>query len=115
LMNLQKGKTWIIYCEVSPSMKISYSFSGKLWQHQAPKGGWYFISLPVDMSREIRENFRNQEEGWGRLKASAEIDGVKWETAIWYDSKKTTYLLPIKSEIRKKLDFDSLLDIKISI
>lgn len=67
------------------------------------------------MSKEIRENFRNQEEGWGRLKASAEIDGVKWETAIWYDSKKTTYLLPIKSEIRKKLDFESLLDIKISI
>jgi hypothetical protein len=95
--------------------KISFTFSGKLWQHQAPKGGWYFISLPIEMSKEIRKNFKNQEEGWGRLKATAEIGLVKWETAIWYDSKKTTYLLPIKSEIRKKLDFESLLDIKISI
>jgi hypothetical protein len=42
---------------------------------------------------------------------------VKWETAIWYDSKKETYLLPIKSEIRKKLkmDFENLLEIKISV
>ena len=98
-------------------MKISYSFTGKIWQHEAPKGGWYFISLPVNMSQEIRENFRNQEEGWGRLKATAEIAGVKWETAIWYDTKKTTYLLPIKSDIRRKVksDFEHLLEIKISI
>jgi hypothetical protein len=45
-------------------MKISYSFSGKICQHQAPRGGWFFISLPAEMSQEIRENFRNQEEGW---------------------------------------------------
>lgn len=87
-MNLQKGKPWIKYCEVDLVMNISYSFSGRLWQHQAPKGGWLFISLLMKMSKEVLENFRNQEEGWGRLKASAEIDGVKWETAIWYDSKK---------------------------
>ena len=102
---------------ISPYMKISYTFSGKLWQHKAPKGGWFFISLPAEMSQEIRENFKNQEEGWGRLKVTAEISGIKWETAIWYDSKKETYLLPIKSEIRKKLkiDFENLLEIKISI
>lgn len=98
-------------------MQISYSFSGKIWQYQSPKGGWYFISLPCDISKEIRENFKTQEEGWGRLKANAEIQGVKWETAIWYDSKKASYLLPIKSEIRKKakLDLENTIEIKISI
>jgi Domain of unknown function (DUF1905) len=99
------------------SAKISFTFSGKLWQHETPKGGWYFISLPIEMSREIREDFKNQEEGWGRLKACAEIHRVKWDTAIWYDRKKKTYLLPIKSEIRKKvkLDLGKLLDVIISL
>ncbi|MFN5849382.1 MAG: DUF1905 domain-containing protein, partial [Chitinophagales bacterium] len=80
------------------SRKFLYTFSGKLWQYQAPKGGWYFISLPIEMSKEIREIFQHQEEGWGRLKVNAEISGIKWDTAIWYDSIKATYLLPIKSE-----------------
>ena len=30
------------------------------------------------------------------------IGNSEWKTAIWFDSKKKTYLLPIKAEIRKK-------------
>jgi hypothetical protein len=43
--------------------KIKYEFSAKIWQHSAP-GGWYFVSLPVELSNEIRENLKWQEEGW---------------------------------------------------
>jgi hypothetical protein len=81
--------------------KIRYEFSAEAWQH-APPGGWYFVSLPEDMAREIRENLQWQEEGWGRLKASARLGKSEWETAIWFDRKRNTYLLPIKAEIRSK-------------
>jgi hypothetical protein len=81
--------------------KINYSFTADVWQHAAP-GGWYFVSLPEDMAKEIRENLKNEEEGWGRLKATAEIGSSRWETAIWFDTKKKTYFLPLKGEIRKK-------------
>lgn len=80
--------------------KIKYEFSASLWKHPAPNG-WYFISLPKEMSNEIRENLQWQEEGWGRLKATAEIGSSIWETAIWFDTKYKTYLLPVKTEIRK--------------
>ena len=82
--------------------KIRYTFSGKLWK-SAGQAGWYFISLPSEISKEIRENLKWQEEGWGRMKATATIEKEEWETAIWFDKKQDTYLLPIKADIRKKL------------
>jgi hypothetical protein len=81
--------------------KIKYEFVAKIWQHSG-QSGWYFVSLPTEISIEIRENLKWQEEGWGRLKATAQIENSQWETAIWFDSKHNTYLLPIKAEIRKK-------------
>ena len=80
--------------------KIKYEFSAKVWQHSAPNG-WYFVSLPAEIAVEIRENMKWMEEGWGRLKATAKIGNSQWETAIWFDSKHKTYLLPLRAEIRK--------------
>lgn len=81
--------------------KIKYEFSANAWQYSSP-GGWWFVSLPLEIAQEIRENLRWQEVGWGRLKAIARIGETEWNTAIWFDSKMKTYLLPIKAEIRKK-------------
>ena len=55
------------------------------------------------------------EEGWGRLKAVAKIVNTQWETAIWFDTKQNTYLLPLKAEIREKEKLDMLKDINIII
>ena len=81
--------------------RITYKFTSKMWRDQS-SGGWHFISVPKDISKEIRENLQWQEEGWGRMKAAAQIQSVKWDTAIWFDSKSKTYYLPVKGEIRKK-------------
>ena len=81
--------------------KIRYDFKAEIWKHNA-EGGWFFVSLPHTISKEIRESLKWQEEGWGRMKAQASIKGIEWDTAIWFDKKHNTYLLPLKSEIRKK-------------
>lgn len=83
------------------SKGIQYRFTAKPWQHASP-GGWYFLSLPDEMAKEIRSILQTQEEGWGRLKATARIGNSEWSTAIWFDTKRNTYLLPLKAEIRKK-------------
>lgn len=85
-----------------------------MWKHNSP-GGWYFISLPETISKEIRENLKWQEEGWGRMKASAEIGEYKWDTAIWFDTKRGTYILPIKAEIRKKSQLQINIKFKMNI
>ncbi len=81
--------------------KLVYQFSAEVWQHAGP-GGWYFVSLPAKLSKEIRDNLKSEEEGWGRMKARASMGNSTWDTAIWFDTKKNTYLLPIKAAIRKK-------------
>lgn len=98
------------------SVKVKFNFSSKLWQHQH-KGGWYFISLPAEISSEIRNTFKHHEEGWGRLKVTAQINTLKWQTSIWFDTKHKVYLLPIKSEIRKKLNLkiDELISLIVYI
>jgi hypothetical protein len=85
------------------SKGIKYEFTSQIWKYDA-LAGWHFISLPADFAKEIRENLKWQEEGWGRLKTVAKIGNSEWETAIWFDTKMNTYLLPLKAEIRKKED-----------
>ncbi|MFP2997769.1 DUF1905 domain-containing protein [Spongiivirga sp. MCCC 1A20706] len=87
---------------VSVNIKgVPYQFSATVWQH-SPNGGWWFVSLPKPISTEIRNLFKKEEEGWGRLKVTALIGKTEWNTAVWFDSKANTYLLPLKAEIRKK-------------
>jgi len=71
--------------------KITYNFSALVWKYSST-GSWYFVSLPAELSREIREHCKWQEEGWGRLKATAKIGNSEWNTAIWFDTKSNTYL-----------------------
>ncbi|PRX54779.1 DUF1905 domain-containing protein [Flagellimonas meridianipacifica] len=94
--------------------KIKYQFETKMWRHNTT-GGWYFVSLPKDISKEIRKTLQWQEEGWGRMKAIAKINNVQWDTAIWFDTKMDAYILPIKSEIRKrtKLEIDQEFDMAV--
>jgi hypothetical protein len=96
--------------------KIRYAFSARVWQH-ATTGGWYFVSLPTAMSAEIRQHLKWQEEGWGRIKAEAKIGKSQWQTAIWFDTKHQTYLLPLKAEIRKKesIEKDQLIRVQVYI
>lgn len=98
---------------------IEYKFTAKMWNYSSTVGtcGWYIACLPKEMSKEIRENLKFLEEGWGRLKMTAKIGNTQWETAIWFDTKLQTYLLPLKAEIRKKekIETDKELEIKIWI
>jgi hypothetical protein len=94
------------------SPKITYRFSAVIWQH-ASSGGWFFVSIPKDLSEEIRTYFQRQEEGWGRMKASARIGNTEWATAIWFDTKRMSYLLPLKAEVRKKEGLENGMKIEV--
>ncbi len=67
---------------------------------------WHFLALPKALSAEIRADFKHQEEGWGRMKVHAKIGNTAWSTSIFYDTKHGTYLMPLKSEVRKKEKID---------
>jgi hypothetical protein len=41
---------------------VSYAFDALLWKSEGP-GGWHFVSLPPEMSSEIRLHFQSEEQG----------------------------------------------------
>ena len=84
--------------------KIKYEFSAKAYHSSSPEEvcGWIFVSLPKELSIEIRDHFKCMEEGWGRMKVTAILGNSEWQTAIWFDTKQDTYLLPLKAKIKKQ-------------
>ena len=84
--------------------KAKYEFVAKPYQYSSAEEmcGWTFVSLPTDLSKEIREDFKYLEEGWGRMKVTVKLGNSEWQTAIWFDTKQDTYLLPLKAKIRKQ-------------
>ena len=93
---------------------IPFEFEATLWK-AGGNSGWHFVTLPQRLSKEIRELFQKEEEGWGRLPVMALIGDTSWDTAIWFDTKNNAYLLPIKSEIRKKENISVGMIVKITI
>ena len=97
--------------------KVKYEFSAKAYQYSSSKemSGWIFVSLPKELSVEIRENFKHLEEGWGRMKVTATLGRSEWQTAIWFDTKQDTYLLPLKAKIRKQENVVIGEDVQVTI
>jgi len=58
-----------------------FDFIGKAWKLVAIKG-WYYVSIPLDISMQIRAKKGSKENEWGRLNAYAEISGNGWQTEI---------------------------------
>ncbi len=98
---------------------IKYEFSAKVYHYSTSSDmvGWTIVSLPKELSVEIRESFKREELGWGRLKVTAKTGGSEWKTAIWFDTKLDAYMLPIKAAIRKKgnIALEQFIDVAIWI
>ena len=83
-------------------MKKTYTFQAQVWLHPGESGAWHFLSVPEDITKEINFYFSEAKHGWGSLPVKATIGKTNWKTSIFPDKKTGTYLLPLKSEVRKK-------------
>lgn len=64
--------------------------------------GWHFMSIDKTRAKEINAMFGNKKRGWGSLPVEVVIGKSKWNTSIFPDSKSGTFLLALKSAIRKQ-------------
>jgi hypothetical protein len=79
---------------------LEVSFEAELWLH-AGEGGWYFVTLPPDVSDEIREQ-APRGPGFGSVKVSATVGATRWETSVFPESKSGSYVLPVKQRVRRE-------------
>jgi hypothetical protein len=78
--------------------------------------GWHFLLLPKTVSAKIDKDRQGiKRRGWGSIPVKVTIGKLAWETSIFPDKKSGTYLLPFKSEMRKKLGSEQGDILKLSL
>jgi len=80
----------------------SYSFTSKLWFYPGAQAAWHFITVPKKESVDIKTHYGKNARGWGSLPVSVTIGKTTWKTSIFPDRKSGTYVLPVKTEVRRK-------------
>jgi hypothetical protein len=62
------------------------------------------VTLPADISDEIRARFAGAHRSHGSLPVRATLGTSSWDTSLFADNKSSSYLLPIKADIRRRED-----------
>jgi hypothetical protein len=77
------------------------TFAAELWVWDARRAEtWTFVSVPVEVSEDIRELTEGVQRGFGSLRVRATIGGTTWRTSIFPDSGSGCYALPVKRAVR---------------
>ncbi len=96
-------------------MNPSYKFKAEIWRYNG-KDPWYFVTLPTKYADEIKSLTTDlPNKGFGTVKVDATINNVSWSTSIFPDKKHNSYLMPVKKEIRSKLQVKSGDMVEVSI
>lgn len=95
-------------------MILKFKFSAQVWVYPGVKASWYFVTVPSDITSDIKE-LNLDSNGFGSIKVNVTINDSAWSTSIFPDSKSSSYLLPIKKDIRKINDIKSGDIVKITL
>lgn len=71
-----------------------------MWEYEGP-AAWFFVSLPEDVADKIERETHGPRRGFGSVRVEAKIGSTTWNTSIFPDRKRGTYLLPVKKEVRR--------------
>ena len=77
------------------------SLTGPLWVWAGENGSWHFVTVPEELSVEIRAHAMGSLRGFGSVKVEAQINGIRWRTSV-FPARSGGYFLPVKAEIRRK-------------
>jgi len=91
-----------------------FSFTAEVWEHDGP-GAWHFISLPEPVADDIEEMFGHLAKGFGSLRVQVTVGTTTWLTSIFPDTKRGTYVLPMKKAVRaaERLIGGSVADVEL--
>lgn len=79
-------------------MSRVFKFKSKVWLYPGVSG-WHFVNLGKEMSAQIRTK---HPKGFVRIRAR--VGKTEWSTLLFPHRESKTYLLSIKSLVRKKED-----------
>jgi hypothetical protein len=72
-----------------------------LWIWTGENGSWHFVTVPEELSDEIRAHCLAAMRGFKSARVAATINDVSWRTSV-FPMKSGGYFLPVKAEVRRK-------------
>ena len=78
---------------------VTFRFTAEVWEHAGP-AAWFFVSLPEHEADDIEAAHGDRARGFGSILVAVRIGDTRWETSLFPDSKRATYLLPVKKAVR---------------
>jgi hypothetical protein len=86
---------------------VNVVFEAELWLWEARRAdSWTFVSLPADVSEEIRELTAGPRRGFGSVRVRVVVGATAWTTSI-FPGSDGSYVLPIKRAVRKAESLDA--------
>lgn len=95
-------------------MERIYSVTARVWLYPGP-GGWHFLTMPEETARDIEYFFCHRKKAFGSLPVLVTIGQSTWKTSIFRDRKSDSYVLPLKSDVRKKEGIRSGDNVRVSL
>jgi hypothetical protein len=77
-----------------------YTFTAEVWEHSGA-GAWHFVDLPEDTADDIEERHGATAAGFGSIRVEVTVGSSTWQTSLFPDSKRKTYVLPLKKPVRR--------------
>jgi Domain of unknown function (DUF1905) len=95
---------------------VEFNFCAELWKWPG-ENAWHFITVPAEISSEIRESTDDVRAGFGSVRVHVTIGTSTWSTSVFPDSKTRCFVLPIKKPVRRKEDLEvgDVLSVELAI
>jgi hypothetical protein len=77
----------------------TYTVTAEVWLWPG-KAAWHFLTLPEDVADEIHARFAHG--AFGMVPVRATIGQTTWDTKLFGDTKRDSYLLPLKAAVRRR-------------
>ncbi len=81
---------------------MEIKIKSKIWLYKG-SGPWHFVTIEKDDANEIKKQYMWPRKGFGSIPINVKIGNTKWKTSVFPD-KNSTFVLPIKKEVRKAED-----------
>jgi hypothetical protein len=79
---------------------VRTSFTAELWAYGDEPGSWHFVTLPVEVADEIRDE-AGPRPGFGSIRVSATLGGTTWPTSLFPEAQGGSMVLPVKKRVRR--------------
>lgn len=91
-----------------------WEFQAEVWRWEA-QTGWFFCTLPFDVSDDIEERSASASRGFGSVRVRVRIGTTTWRTSVFPDKARKAYVLPLKKAVRTAEGLDEGSTVRVAV